>query len=260
VTKGLHRYYCTRNLHFITGSCYRREPHLGTVRRRDLLLKLLEETRHKYRFVVHGYVLITQLLDLRFQLRRTGSGTGKLPGMAPGDQTSPAQPVWGWARAQSPTHSQTTRMSGAPGVAALFGAQGNFVANLFLGNSVSGLVNLGLFISGDVTPSAAQIASIPLKGAAQGIPMPPGNPGLSGAVGQLRGLGVQAAVGAGYNAIARVGAETIELGITAAGTVAAPVAQLSTETLSNVAFGVGVAKFGFDAGTFLYGYFVACHP
>ncbi len=145
-------------------------------------------------------------------------------------------------------------------VAALFGAQGNFVANLFLGNSVSGLVNLGLFISGDVTPSAAQIASIPLKGAAQGIPVPPGNPGLSGAVGQLRSLGVQAAVGAGYNAIAGVGAEPIELGITAAGTVATPVAQLSTETLSNVAFGVGVAKFGFDAGTFLYGYFVACHP
>jgi len=71
---------------------------------------------------------------------------------------------------------------------------------------------------------------------------------------------VQAAVGAGYNAIAGVGAEPIELGITAAGTVATPVAQLSTETLSNVAFGVGVAKFGFDAGTFLYGYFVACHP
>ena len=40
VTKGLHRYYGTRNLHFITCSCYRRQPQLGTARRRDLFLKL----------------------------------------------------------------------------------------------------------------------------------------------------------------------------------------------------------------------------
>jgi putative transposase len=64
VTKGLHRYYCTRHLHFITCSCYRREPHLGTVRCRDLLLKLLEETRHKYRFVVHGYILMPEHFHL----------------------------------------------------------------------------------------------------------------------------------------------------------------------------------------------------
>ena len=145
-------------------------------------------------------------------------------------------------------------------IAAAFGAQNNFVANLFGGNSVSGLANLALFISGSATPTASQLASIPLKGAAQGIPVPPGNPGLSGAVGQIRGLAVQTAVTAGYNAIAGVGQETIELGITTAGTVATPVAQLSAETLSNVAFGAGVAKFGFDAATFLYGYFVACHP
>jgi RHS repeat-associated protein len=77
-------------------------------------------------------------------------------------------------------------------IAAAFDAQGNFLANLFGGNSVSGLVNLGLFISGDTTPTVAQLAAIPLKGAAQGIPVPPGNPGLSGAVGQVRGLGVRA--------------------------------------------------------------------
>ena len=64
VTKGLHRYYGTRNLHFITCSCYRRQPHLGTARRRDLFLKLLEETRRKYRFVVHGYVLMPEHFHL----------------------------------------------------------------------------------------------------------------------------------------------------------------------------------------------------
>jgi RHS repeat-associated protein len=143
-------------------------------------------------------------------------------------------------------------------IAAAFGAQNNFVANLFGGNSVSGLVNLGLFISGDSTPTTSQLAGVALKGAAQGIPVPPGNPGLSGAVGQVRGLAVQGAVSAAYNAITGVGAEPIELGITAAGTIATPAVQLGAETLSNIAFGVGIAKFAFDASTVLYGYFVAC--
>ena len=143
-------------------------------------------------------------------------------------------------------------------IAAAFGAQNNFVANLFGGNSVSGLVNLGLFVSGSKTPTASQLASIPLKGAAQGIPVPPGNPGLSGAVGQVRSIAVQGAFSGAYNAIAGVGAEPIELGITATGTVATPVAQLGAETLSNVAFGVGVAKFAFDFSTVAYGYLFAC--
>ncbi|MBZ5658531.1 MAG: hypothetical protein LAO56_25035 [Acidobacteriia bacterium] len=30
MTKGLHRYYGTHDLHFITCSCYHREPHLAT--------------------------------------------------------------------------------------------------------------------------------------------------------------------------------------------------------------------------------------
>ena len=121
-------------------------------------------------------------------------------------------------------------------------------------------MNLGLFVSDNKTPTAAQLAAMPLKGAAQGIPIPPelGHPGLSGAVRQLRTLGVQSVTAGAYNAISGVGQETIELGITATGAVATPVAQLSAETLSNVAFGVGVAKFVFDLGTFSYGYFVAC--
>lgn len=64
MTKGLHRYYGTRELHFITCSCYRRQPHLGTARRCDLFLRLLEQTRRKYRFVVHGYVLMPEHFHL----------------------------------------------------------------------------------------------------------------------------------------------------------------------------------------------------
>ena len=60
MTKGLHRYYGAQHLHFITCSCYRRQAFLNTGKRRDLFLKILEEARRKYRFVVHGYVLMPE--------------------------------------------------------------------------------------------------------------------------------------------------------------------------------------------------------
>ena len=64
MTKGLVRYYGTGQLHFITGSCYRRQPLLHTARRRDLFLRIFEHTRRKYRFVVHGYVIIPEHFHL----------------------------------------------------------------------------------------------------------------------------------------------------------------------------------------------------
>jgi hypothetical protein len=54
MTKGLVRYYGTAHVHLITCSCYRRQPQSHTARRRDLFLRILEETRCQYRFVVHG--------------------------------------------------------------------------------------------------------------------------------------------------------------------------------------------------------------
>jgi hypothetical protein len=137
-------------------------------------------------------------------------------------------------------------------IVAAFGAQDNFAGNLFGGNSVSGLINLGRMVFGSATPTTSSIASTVLKGGTQGIP------GLSGAVGQARGAASQFAVGAGYNAIAGVGQETLELGITASGQIATSAAQLSAETLGNVAFGVGVAKFAFDFYTVSYGYLFSC--
>jgi putative transposase len=64
VTQGLHRYYGAQDLHFITSSCYRRSPQLGTPGRRNLFLKILEEARRKYRFVVHGYVVMPEHFHL----------------------------------------------------------------------------------------------------------------------------------------------------------------------------------------------------
>ncbi len=61
---GLRRYYGARNLHFITCSCYQRAPLLATVRRRDLFLALLEQTRRRYGFVVVGYVVMPEHFHL----------------------------------------------------------------------------------------------------------------------------------------------------------------------------------------------------
>ena len=46
--------------HFITCSCYRRQPLLAYKLRRDLFLRLLEEVRQKYEFVVSGYVVMPE--------------------------------------------------------------------------------------------------------------------------------------------------------------------------------------------------------
>jgi putative transposase len=61
---GLKRYYGTHDLHFITCSCYRRLPLLGTADRRDLLLSILEEVRQRHRFVVLGYVVMPEHFHL----------------------------------------------------------------------------------------------------------------------------------------------------------------------------------------------------
>ena len=61
---GLKRYYGTGSLHFITWSCYRREPLLGHPARRDLVLTVLELMRVRYRFVVIGYVVMPEHVHL----------------------------------------------------------------------------------------------------------------------------------------------------------------------------------------------------
>jgi len=61
---GLRRIYDVRHLHFITNSCYRRLPRLGSARGRDRFLTILEQTRRKYRFVVVGYVVMPEHIHL----------------------------------------------------------------------------------------------------------------------------------------------------------------------------------------------------
>lgn len=60
----LHRWYGFDHLHFITCSCFERRPLLGTPERRDLFLKVLEDVRRRYRFVVVGYVVMPEHFHL----------------------------------------------------------------------------------------------------------------------------------------------------------------------------------------------------
>jgi putative transposase len=57
---GLKRYQQTRQLHFITFSCYGRAPLLGTAHARDTFLSALERVRRWYRFYVVGYVVMPE--------------------------------------------------------------------------------------------------------------------------------------------------------------------------------------------------------
>lgn len=61
---GLRRYYGAGDLHFITCSCYRRQPLLGTAKARNSFLQVLEIIRQRYQFVVVGYVIMPEHFHL----------------------------------------------------------------------------------------------------------------------------------------------------------------------------------------------------
>ena len=58
------RYYGAGDLHFITCSCDRRQPLLGTPRRRSLFLAVLEQVRRRYQLVVVGYGVMPEPIHL----------------------------------------------------------------------------------------------------------------------------------------------------------------------------------------------------
>jgi putative transposase len=64
VPSHLKRYYGAGDLHFITCSCYHRQPVLGSPERRDLFLTVLEHVRQKYSFVILGYVVMPEHFHL----------------------------------------------------------------------------------------------------------------------------------------------------------------------------------------------------
>lgn len=64
VPHSLKRFYGSGDLHFITSSCYQRQPLLGTPQRRDLFLAVFEDVRRRYEFVVLGYVVMPEHFHL----------------------------------------------------------------------------------------------------------------------------------------------------------------------------------------------------
>ena len=69
----LNRCYGHGFLHFITFSCYRRLPLLQRESRRDLFLRILEQVRKRYRFVVVGYVVMPEHVHLLFSEPERGN-------------------------------------------------------------------------------------------------------------------------------------------------------------------------------------------
>ena len=61
---GLERFYGGGDLHFITSSCYRRQPLLAAARDRDLFVHVLEQVRRRYQFVVVAYVVMPEHFHL----------------------------------------------------------------------------------------------------------------------------------------------------------------------------------------------------
>jgi len=62
--KSLVRYQQSGDLHFITFSCYRRQPHLGVASARDLFERSLETMRLRYDFFISGYVVMPEHIHL----------------------------------------------------------------------------------------------------------------------------------------------------------------------------------------------------
>jgi putative transposase len=64
MAQRLHRYYGAGYWHFITTSCYRRLPLLGSARNRDLFVRVVEQVRRRYNFAVVGYVVMPEHVHL----------------------------------------------------------------------------------------------------------------------------------------------------------------------------------------------------
>ncbi|MFZ1008153.1 MAG: transposase [Candidatus Sulfotelmatobacter sp.] len=64
MTEGLHRFYGGRDLHFLTFSCYQRQPLFNSSALRDLFLQILEWVRRRCRLIVLGYVVMPEHVHL----------------------------------------------------------------------------------------------------------------------------------------------------------------------------------------------------
>jgi putative transposase len=71
--KGLKRYYGHGHLYFLTFSCYRRLPLLGTTRARNLFIKELRRVHREYGFLLVGYVVMPNHVHLLMSEPKKGT-------------------------------------------------------------------------------------------------------------------------------------------------------------------------------------------
>ena len=57
---GLKRVHQTRQLHFLTFSCYERRPNFGTPESRSIFEAAMERVRQQYELCVYGYVVMPE--------------------------------------------------------------------------------------------------------------------------------------------------------------------------------------------------------
>jgi REP-associated tyrosine transposase len=61
---GLKRFQQTRQLHFLTFSCYERRPNFGTSESRSTFEAAQERVRQQYELCVYGYVVMPEHVHL----------------------------------------------------------------------------------------------------------------------------------------------------------------------------------------------------
>jgi putative transposase len=61
---GLKRFYESRQLHFLTFSCYHPRPNLGNIASRTIFESALERVRHQHGLCVYGYVVMPEHVHL----------------------------------------------------------------------------------------------------------------------------------------------------------------------------------------------------
>ncbi|HTR67126.1 MAG TPA: hypothetical protein VMH85_15210 [Terriglobales bacterium] len=63
-TSSLHHHRTSSPPDFITASCYQRRPLLGTAQNHNLFLEVMERVRQRHGFVVVGYVVMPEHVQL----------------------------------------------------------------------------------------------------------------------------------------------------------------------------------------------------
>jgi REP element-mobilizing transposase RayT len=64
MTRGLHRFQESGQSHFVTFSCYHRQPNFSTAELFDLFVLCLENTRRQFGLCVYGYVVMPEHVHL----------------------------------------------------------------------------------------------------------------------------------------------------------------------------------------------------